>query len=49
MGTSIWGLPIVSIVVPFFGLTNFVLGILKGKPQKGTTMKTIGRVWGFEV
>ena len=27
-------LPIVSIVVPFFGLTNFILSILKGSPQK---------------
>ena len=27
-------LPTVSIVVPFFGLTNFVLRILKGNPQK---------------
>ena len=28
-------IPIVSIVVPFFGLTNyFVLRILKGNPKK---------------
>ena len=27
-------LPIVSIVVPFFGLTNYVLRILEGNPQK---------------
>ena len=27
-------LPIVSIVVPFFGLTNFILRILKGNPKK---------------
>ena len=27
-------LPIVSIVVPFFGLTNFVSRILKGNPKK---------------
>ena len=35
-------LPIVSIVVPFFGLTNSILRILKGSPKKGTTMETIG-------
>ena len=27
-------LPIVSIAVPFSGLTNFVLRILKGNPEK---------------
>ena len=27
-------LPIVSIVVPFLGLTNFILRILKGTPKK---------------
>ena len=27
-------LPIVSIVVPFFGLTNSILRILKGSPKK---------------
>ena len=27
-------LPLVSIVVPFFGLTNSILGILKGIPKK---------------
>ena len=38
-GVTIKGpiLPIVSIVVPFFGLTHFLLGT-----QKGTTMETIG-------
>ena len=43
---------IVSTVVPFFGLTNSILGILKGNPQKGTTRETVGmvgfRVRGFE-
>ena len=33
-------LPTVFIVVPFFGLTSF---ILRNPPQKGTTMETIGR------
>ena len=28
------GLPLVSIVVPFFGLTNSILRILKGNPTK---------------
>ena len=37
-------LPIVSIVVPVFGLTNFILRILKSNPQKGTTMETIGTI-----
>ena len=27
-------IPIVSIVIPFFGLTNSILRIPKGKPQK---------------
>ena len=31
---TFWYLPIVSIVVPFFGLTNSILRILKGNPQK---------------
>ena len=35
-------LPIVSIVVPFFGLTKSLLRILKGNPKKGTAMETIG-------
>ena len=38
-------LPAVSIAVPFFGLTNFILRIPKGNPQKGTTMDTIGISW----
>ena len=29
-------------VVPFFGLTKSILSFLKGYPQKGTTMETIG-------
>ena len=41
-----WGhllqVPVVSVVVPFFGLTSFILRILKGNPQKGTTMETKG-------
>ena len=37
-------LPIVSIVVPFFGLTKSILRILKGNPEKRTTMEAIGRV-----
>ena len=28
------GLPIVSIVVPFFGLTKYIIRILKGDPKK---------------
>ena len=28
------GTPVVSIVVPFFGLTNSILRFLKGNPQK---------------
>ena len=27
-------LPLVSIVVPFFGLSNFILRILTGNPKK---------------
>ena len=37
-------LPIVSIVVPFFALTDSILRILKGNPQNGTTMETIGNL-----
>ena len=33
-GFLVWGLPIVSIVVPFFGFTNSILRILKGNPKK---------------
>ena len=32
----VWGLPIVSIVVPFLGLTKYMLRILQGSTQKGT-------------
>ena len=35
-------LPIVSVAVPCCGLTGFTVRILKGNPQKGTTMETIG-------
>ena len=47
MGPKIgYKLPMVSIVVPFFGLTfgltKSILRIRKGNPQKGTTMETIG-------
>ena len=31
---SVLDIPIVSIVVPFFGLTNSILRILKGNPKK---------------
>ena len=37
--------PIVSIVVPVWGLTIFICGILQGNPQKGTTMETLGKPW----
>ena len=42
-------LPIVSIVVPFFGLTKSILSILTGYPQRGTIMETIGKllVWAL--
>ena len=36
--------PIVSIVVPSFGLTNFILRIPKSNPKKGTTMGTVGNI-----
>ena len=29
-----YGVPVVSIVVPFFGLTNFILRNLKGRLKK---------------
>ena len=32
--SSRWLIPIVSIVVPFFGLTNSTYRILKGSPKK---------------
>ena len=34
--------PIVSTVVPFFGLTHSIFRSLKGNPQKGTKMETFG-------
>ena len=37
----------VSIVVPFFGFDQFYITDPKREPQKGTTMETLGRVWGF--
>ena len=37
-------LPIVSIVVPFWGLPFRILNIELVKPKKGTAMETIGRV-----
>ena len=36
-------LPIVSIVVPFWGLPFRILYIELVKPKKGTTMETLGR------
>ena len=51
-GTSDWGkvlllcdLPVVSIVSPFFWLTNYIVKILQiilWSNKKGTTMETIG-------
>ena len=35
-------LPIVSIVVPFWGLPFRILNVELVKPKKGTTMETIG-------
>ena len=40
---AIANLPIVSIVVPFFGFNQFYIQDPKREPQKGTTMETIGR------
>ena len=43
--SMIWGLPIVSIVVPFFGWPVLWLGSYNidfGEPKQGTTMETIG-------
>ena len=37
------GVPIVSIVVPFFGLNQVYIKDPKNEPKKGTTMETIGR------
>ena len=39
--TKVQFLPIVSIVVPFVGLTKSILRILKGNPQKGSAMETV--------
>ena len=39
----------ISIVVPLFGFNQFILRILKGNPQKGTTMETFGRVSGIRM
>ena len=36
--------PVVSIVVPFWGLSFRILNIELVKPKKGTTMETIGTV-----
>ena len=36
-------LPIVSIVVPFWGYLFRILNIILVKPKKGTTMETIGK------
>ena len=43
------GLPVVSIVVPFWGYLIGNLIIYLVKPKKGTTMETIGRAYGFRV
>ena len=45
---SVWGLPIVSIVVPFWGYLIRILIIYLVKPKKGTTMETIGRALGCQ-
>ena len=34
LARAFWALPMVSIVVPFFGSTNFILRILNGSPKK---------------
>ena len=36
-------IPIVSIVVPFWGVPYRILNIYLVKPKKGTTMETIGK------
>ena len=41
--TAFSGLPVASIVVPFWGLLIRILNIELVKPKKGTTMETIGR------
>ena len=45
-GFGFWGLPIVSIVVPFWGYLFRILNIKLVKPKKGTTMETIGKDFG---
>ena len=45
-GVGFCGLPIVSIVVPFWGYLFRILNIEWVKPKKGTTMETIGRIEG---
>ena len=42
------GIPIVSIVVPFFGLTNSRLGILTGNPKKELQWR-LQVVYGLEI
>ena len=45
-GSRLGNVAIVSIVVPVFGLSNFILRILKGNPKKELyTMETIGRAF----
>ena len=44
LGRRGWGMPIGSIVVPFWGLPFRILNIELVKPKKGTTMETIGIV-----
>ena len=41
-----WGVPIVSIVVPFLGLPLRILNRDSVKPKEGTTMETRGSVFG---
>ena len=39
-------MPIVSIVVPFWGYPFRILNTKLVKPKKGTTVETIGVSWG---
>ena len=41
-----WGVPIVSIVVPFLGLPLRILNRDSVKPKEGTTMETRGSALG---
>ena len=41
---GVQGLPIVSIVVPYFGINQLYIKDPIRKPQKGTTMGTIGQL-----